>query len=208
MSNSMTNSVSHISESTKHAIEAHNKLRVYLNHIPRLQQIIVILLFSYISIVIPVVITFNPEFRTSINPVELSIFSTILLMSPIIFLILSFANIAFLTDYRLTRNTVVELEEEIKKDEENHGKLINRIDFKETLRYKFVNFLQLQYIIGAFLSTALWFMTGIESLEPLSLIYGSGTAIFAYYQSSKNIPEPLAYITSTFKKPSSLTDQT
>lgn len=66
------------------------------------------------------------------------------------------------------------------------------LDVTETRHYKLIDVLQNTFIAGTIFTAFLWYMFPDENrLEPLTIIYGFGTALYGYFRTIFNVSNPL-----------------
>jgi hypothetical protein len=103
--------------------------------------------------------------------------------------VLGYSNIKFVATF----NDRLLLFEEIKLQLQEAGEEVTQeIDVIKTQHYKFIIRIEAVFIFGTFFVACLWFLSPEHGrLEPLTIIYGFGTAIFEYFRSKLKIPNPL-----------------
>lgn len=114
---------------------------------------------------------------------------------PLLFVIvIGYANIR----YVVTFNDRVQLYKRIRTELEKNGVVPEqKIEITRTQHYRLLNLLQITFILGTFFAACLWFLLPLRSrLEPLTIIYGFGTALFEYFKNKLEVPNPLAHLLS------------
>jgi hypothetical protein len=107
---------------------------------------------------------------------------------------IGFANVLYLISHYRQFESFNQITQSIK----DSGVDLNyQLNITETQQYRLIDLLQNTFIAGTIFAAFLWFLYPEENrLEPLTIIYGFGTALFGYFRNRFNVSNPLDRLTN------------
>jgi hypothetical protein len=159
-------------------------------------QLLLFWAFVVLIVIIPIqamsdeimkILNLQEFFQTSTS---YEVFQLLYYIIPLLSVIaIGYSNIKFVNTF----NDRLQFFEEIQAKLKEVGKESSHtINVSETQHYKLILRIETAFVVGTFLVACLWFLEPSHSrLEPLTIIYGFGTAIFEYFRTKLAIPNPL-----------------
>lgn len=158
--------------------------------VPKTRMFLDFLSYLMIVLIVPLSVTISHQPGASISTIEgFRIQENLDLIFPIIFIGFSFMNIYYVREFTKDRALFEEIYTYLKQQGVDIGL---QLDVSNTQASKMINQMQLAYIIGTFFVVSLWYTFYDHGrLEPLTILYGFGTALFGYFRTRLSINNPI-----------------
>lgn len=156
-------------------------------------QFLLFRVFVVLVIAIPIQVLTDQLIKSqnSLDLFRISIpFEVLYFVIPLLsIIVIGYFNIKFVSTF----SDRLQLFEEIQVKLKEAGKeQTQTLTVTETQHYKLIIRIETAFVIGTFFVACLWFLVPSQGrLEPLTIIYGFGTAIFEYFRTKLGIPNPL-----------------